>query len=97
MRDIFSYIAYTLMEPETAKRLTRRIMDEIEGLDAFPMRYPVYPHEPWHSFGMRHFPVGNYLVFYFPKEKSETVFILRIMYGGRDIQKQLGDSPKPEL
>ncbi|MCL2421317.1 MAG: type II toxin-antitoxin system RelE/ParE family toxin, partial [Defluviitaleaceae bacterium] len=33
----------------------------------------------------------NYLVFYLPDELQGTVSVMRIMYEGRDIEKQLGD------
>lgn len=34
-------------------------------------------------------PVDNYLVFYVPSHDDLTVTVIRIMYGGRDIDKQL--------
>lgn len=47
--------------------------------------------EPLKSQGLRIMPVKNYLVAYIPKEDEHTVYIIRIMYGGRDISKQLND------
>ena len=37
-------------------------------------------------------PFEMKLVFYLPDETSATVSIIRIMYGGRDINKQLNDN-----
>ena len=34
-------------------------------------------------------PVDNYLVFYIPDHQVKTVTVLRVMYGGRDIDSQL--------
>jgi toxin ParE1/3/4 len=34
-------------------------------------------------------PVENYAVFYIPDESTRTVTIIRIMYGARDVDKQL--------
>lgn len=92
LRNIFEYVAYQLHVPETAKKLTQKIMQEIEALETMPFRYPFIDSEPWHSKGLRHFPVKNYLVFYLPIESSETVPVIRIMYGGRDIEKQLSET-----
>lgn len=89
LRDIYEYIAYELLVPETASEQTRRIMKEIKTLDEITRRYPLYEEEPWYSEGIRLFPVGNYLVFYQPIESQNTVSIVRIMYGGRDIKKHL--------
>lgn len=89
LRNIMEYVSYDLLEPETAKNLLRRIMGEIETLDTMPLRYPLFHEEPWRGRGLRFFAVGNYLVFYAPEENSGTVYIVRVIYGGRDIQEQL--------
>ncbi|QWT53291.1 type II toxin-antitoxin system RelE/ParE family toxin [Eubacterium sp. MSJ-33] len=91
LRDIFEYIAFELLVPDTAKAQTKRIIDEIRTLDVFPMRYPLYEDEPWHSIGLRFFPIDNYLIFYRTDEEKEIVSIVRIMYGGRDISRQLSE------
>ncbi len=92
LRNIYEYISYDLLVPETATRQTRRIMKEIRLLDEMPMRHRLYDDEPWHSQGVRFFPVDNYLVFYLPDETKNTVYIVRIIYSGRDIKKQLSET-----
>ena len=92
LRNIYEYISYDLLVPETATRQTRRIMKEIRSLDEMPMRHRLYDDEPWHSQGVRFFPVDNYLVFYLPDETKNTVYIVRIIYSGRDIKKQLSET-----
>ena len=92
LRDIYEYIACELLVPETAAGQTERIMKAIRSLEQMPMRHRLYEEEPWHSQGLRVLPADNYLVFYLPDENSATVNIIRIMYGGRDIDKQLNES-----
>ena len=92
LRNIYEYIAYELLAHDTAVGLTQRIMREIRSLDALPMRYQLYADEPWHSQGLRYFSVDNYLVFYYPSESDNTVTILRIMYGGQDVHRQLSEN-----
>ena len=92
LRDIYEYIAYELLEPQAASRQTERILKAVRSLEQMPMRHRLYEEEPWHSQGLRVLPVDNYLVFYLPDETSATVSIIRIMYGGRDIDKQLNDN-----
>ena len=94
LRDIYEYIACELLVPETAAGQTERIMKAIRSLEQMPMRHRLYEEEPWHRQGLRVLPVDNYLVFYLPDENSATVNIIRIMYGGRDIDKQLNESQK---
>ena len=92
LKNIYEYIAYNLLVPETAARQTQRIMKEIRSLDNMPMRFRLYDEEPWHSAGLHFFPVDNYLVFYLPDESRKTVNIVRIMYGSRDIRRQLSET-----
>ncbi len=92
LRNLYEYIATDLCSPDTAADQAGRIMKEIRSLDEMPMRYRLYDEEPWHSQGLRFFPVDNYLVFYLPRESDNTVYIVRIMYGGRDIRRQLKET-----
>ena len=92
LREIYEYIAYTLLVPETARSLTEKIISEIRSLEEYPERNPLYRDEPWHSQGVRFLPVKNYLVFYTVKSETWTVSVARIMYGGRDISRQLEET-----
>lgn len=89
LRSVYDYIATTLCAVDTAKNLVRQIMDEIASLDEMPNRYAKYDKKPWKDRGLRFVSVRNYVIFYLPNEKTKTVSIIRIMYGGRDIEKQL--------
>ena len=88
LRDIYEYIAHTLLAPETARSLIEKIMSEVRSLEESPERNSLYRDEPWRSHGVRFLPVKNYLVFL----DIETVSIVRIMYGGRDISRQLHET-----
>ncbi len=89
LRSIYEYIALSLFAPETAKTQTGRIMDAIASLDQMPLRCSLYEKEPWKSKGLRVLPVDNYLVFYLPVGSPRTVAVIRIMYGGRNVEEQL--------
>ena len=92
LRDILDYISYELQEPQVAVNLVRSITKEILSLDQMPMRYRLYEKEPWKSQGLRCFPVKNYLIFYYPEETGNTVYAVRVIYGGRDISRQLSET-----
>ena len=95
LREIYEYIAYELLSPPTAARQLQRLEDEILSLDQMPNRYPAYPDEPWHSRGLRVMSVDNYLVFYISDAVTQTVSVIRVMYGGRDIGSQLDTLEQP--
>lgn len=88
-RDIYSYIANTLLVPEIAKNQVERILEQVESLDDMPMRYALVDNEPWHSRGLRKALVDNYIVFYYPNEQSKEVVVFHVFYGGRNIDDLL--------
>ena len=89
LRNIFEYIAFELLAPENAAGQLDRLEEAISKLDNMPEKYRRYEREPWFSRGLRVFPVDNYLVFYIPDMGEKTVTVIRVMYGGRDIDKEL--------
>ena len=94
LRNIYEYIAFELQSPENASGQLDRLEESIMGLDQMPERFCEYESEPWHSRGLRIMPVGNYCVFYILDAKNAVVTIIRVMYGGRDIDTQLGKYTK---
>ncbi len=86
---IYEYISNVLMEPGIAKSLTSHITEEIRGLNQMPHRHHLAEQESLRVRGIRIMSVKKYLVLYLPCDEDKTVQILRIIYGGRDISKQL--------
>ena len=87
-----NYIRDVLLEPDVAKKQIKRIVDSISSLDHMPLRHRLYEHDPWRTAGLRVLPIDNYLAFYLADETNATVKIVRIIYGGRDIEVQLEQS-----
>ena len=86
---IFRYIAVDLQSVQNANAQLSRIEKAIASLDQMPERYRVYDRKNWRERNMRIMPVDNYLVFFVPAHDDTTVTVMRIMYGGRDIDRQL--------
>ena len=89
LKDIFKYIAFDLQSVEIASGQLDRLEEAIASLDMMPERYPVYDKPIWRERNLRIMPVDNYLVFYIPNRDKRTVTIMRVMYGGRDVDRQL--------
>lgn len=51
-----------------------------------PERYAAVDWEPWHSIGIRKLPVDNFVAYYLVNQQALSVEIVRIFYGGRDIE-----------
>lgn len=97
LRGIYEYIAFELLAPENAAGQLDRLENAISKLDHIPDKFRRYDREPWKSRGLRVFPVDNYLVFYIPNEETRIVTVIRVMYGGRDIDKELKRHTKYEI
>ncbi|MDL2253853.1 type II toxin-antitoxin system RelE/ParE family toxin [Ruminococcaceae bacterium OttesenSCG-928-I18] len=89
LRSIYEYIAFELQSPQNAASQLNRLEETIIGLNHMPNRFRKYENEPWNSRGLRIMPVDNYCVLYIPNEEKAVVTIIRVMYGGRDIDVQL--------
>lgn len=89
LREIFQYIAIDLQSVQHAAGQLDRLEKAIASISQMPERFRVYDHTKWRKRNLRIMPVDNYLVFYIPEQDSGTVTVLRILYGGRDINRQL--------
>ena len=94
LRNIYEYIAYELQSPENAGGQLNRIEKCIMSLKSMPERYRFYDREPWKSRGLHIVPVDNYCILYIVDNGNVTVSIMRVMYGGSDINTQLDKCTK---
>ena len=92
LRSIYEYIAFELQSLQNAQGQIGRLESNILKLKEMPERFSVFEKEPWKSRNLRVMPVDNYLVFYILDKLTKTVNILRVMYGGRDTEKQLNQN-----
>ena len=86
---IFRYIAVELQSVQNASAQLSRLEKAIASLDQMPERYRVYDKKNLRERNLRIMPADNYLVFYVPSNDDLTVTVVRVMYGGRDIDGQL--------
>ncbi|MCF0111294.1 MAG: type II toxin-antitoxin system RelE/ParE family toxin [Erysipelotrichaceae bacterium] len=89
LRGIYEYIAFERRSPQNAAGQLDRLEKTILSLDTMPYKYRSYEREPWHSRGLRIMPVDNFVVLYIPDEERRMVTVVRVMYGGRDVENQL--------
>ena len=66
-----------------------RIETAIKGLDRMPERFPQYKKGRWRERNLRVLPVDHYCVFYVFDKTAGRVTVLRIMYSGRNMEKEL--------
>lgn len=89
VEEIYEYIAFTLMAQESALKQLDRLERSIRQLNQMPRRFRVYDTEPWRSRGLRTMTVDKFVVLYVPDDEKKTVTVIRVLYGGRDIDKEM--------
>ncbi len=91
LKDIYSYIAFSLLAPGIAEKQVNRIRKTIYSLNFMPLRNPIVDWEPWKSMRLHRAAADNYIIFYIVDEDRLTVEIIRIVYGGRDISNVIDE------
>ena len=91
LAEIFQYIAVELRSAQNAAAQFSRLEKAIASLDQMPERFRVYDKKKWRERNLHIMPVDHYLVFYIPKQEERTVTVMRILYAGREIDRQLGN------
>lgn len=94
LKSIYTYIACNLSEKRTAASQTDRIRREIRSLGVFPEKYQLVEWEPWHQMGIHQVPVDNYIVYYRVDHAACRVKIVRIFYGGQNIEEIIQSQPE---
>lgn len=91
LRGIFEYIAFNLQSVQSASGQLDRLEESISKLDQMPERFRKYEREPWCGRNLRIMPVNNYCVLYTVDNEKKQVAVIRVMYGGRDIETQMSE------
>ena len=87
LEAIYTYIAETLLSPETAADQYDKIAEAILSLEVMPKRIKLMDSEPEHSEEVRAMIVDNYTVFFVIR--VNIVYVTRVLYGASDISKRL--------
>ena len=82
--DIIGYIINVLKNPIAANNLLTEIEDSYSILSNAPESFAYCEDQRLRMLGYRKIPVKNYIIFYKVDNESETVYILRVIYGRRE-------------
>ena len=86
---------YSLPAKTDLKAIYRYIavnLKEIKDLTLFPEKFPAVDWEPWSSKNVRKMPIDNFIVYYRVTHGDQSVEVVRIFYGGRDIENIIKDN-----
>ena len=74
-----------LYNPGAAERFYNEVNKRLNNISENPFMYPLSRNEKLKSEGYRVIVIGNYHLFYLVYETEAIVYIVRIIYGKRDI------------
>ena len=89
LNDIYDYIANTLMEEKTANDLMNKIQNNILLLADTPEGFAVIENYKRKDFEYRRLPINNYVAIYRVDKENKKVYVIRIIYGGRNYLNEL--------
>lgn len=82
LQEAADYIEFEKYNPKAADDLLDTASVMIENLSEYPERYHFAEDAVLRSWGIRHFPVKNYLVFF--TVVNRTVYVVRFLHQRRD-------------
>ena len=86
---IVSYIAVELVNPQAASDFVDKLQDNIEEAIVFPERGSLVDNEFLQVENARKKLVRNYIMYYLPDREEKVIYILRIVYGKRNMDEIL--------
>ena len=81
---IKKYITYKLNNPKAGQSITDEVMNRMEELCEFPERYSKIRIK---NLEYHRMPIKKFNVYYCVDRKSHIVTIVRVLYGGSDINQ----------
>lgn len=89
LERIVSYITVDLANPQAAANFVDKLQNNIEETRAFPESGSLVHNEFLQVENVRKKLVGNYIMYYLPDIGENIIYILRIVYGKRDLDEIL--------
>jgi len=87
--DIVGYIAVELSNPKAASDFVDKLQEAIEETRSFPESGSLVVNEFVPNMEVRKKLVGNYIMYYHPDPAKKIIFVLRIVYGRRNMEEIL--------
>ncbi len=84
------YIEFSLKNPQAADSLLDEAEAALSSLARMPKRYAVTDDKLLAAWGIRFIQVKKYLAFYVVNNETQTVHIIRFLYGKSDWRSILG-------
>lgn len=85
--DIISYIAISLSNKLAATHFANKFRDAVDEARDFPESGVLVENEFLFGFELRKKYIGNYIMYYLPIADEKMIYIVRIIYGKRNMEE----------
>ena len=89
LSDVIGYISDVLCNPVAAERFYNEVNEKRRNISKNPFMYPLSRDEKLNADGYRVVIIRNYLLFYVVDEANMVAYIVRIVYGKRDLVEMI--------
>ena len=84
--DIVKYISVELANPKAATDFLDHLAEISDDICLYPESGPKVDNE-FVQKNVRYKIIGNYILYYLPQKEDKISYVLRIIYGRRDLRK----------
>ena len=84
LTEIRNYIAEILLMPETARQYLKDLKEAMAELSHMGASVAPVSDEPWHSRGVRKIRRNNFYIDFRDNDPTGVIFIMNVIYIGRD-------------
>ena len=85
--EILSYISIELSNPEAAASFLKDFLAVLTSICSVPKIGRIVENEFLPDRGIRKSLVGNYVLYYLPDIKEKRIYVLRLLYGRRNLDE----------
>lgn len=90
LREIYDYISKSLMAEKAANNLVNKIQENILSLEDMPEMYSIVDiNKDREQQKYRKIVINNYVAIYRVNKENRLVYIVRIVYGGRNYLNEI--------
>ena len=85
--EILRYISLDLANPIAARNFGKKLFEKIDLIRAFPLVCPIVDNEFISGKDVRKLFIDNYVVYYEALADKQIIYILRIVFGKRNMDE----------
>ena len=84
--EIVRYISIELANPDAASGFIDHFLEMVDNVCSFPESGSLVNNVFLPDSSVRHKVIGNYVMYYLPDDDLRACIVLRVIYGGRDLE-----------